>query len=285
MANRITNIAGYQFKVIADVDAVHKQVQALCAQTHLKGTVFISPEGINLSLAGTGADIEYALERLDTVCGFKRLLMNTTYSDTIPFKRLQVKTREELVPSKPLNAAAAANHRSPAQPAYITSNKLKQWFDAGRELTLLDLRNSFEYELGTFDHAKHLELRHFRKLESACHRLAKLPKDKPVITFCTGGIRCEKGAPYIARQGFERVYKLKGGVLDYLKKFKGYNWHGDCFVFDERVSLDCTLKPTFARLCRSCQLVLKADEAEYCASCVHLDAGNQLSYGTGRHLF
>ncbi len=285
MTDRITNIAGYQFKVITDVDAVREQVQTLCAQTHLKGTVFISPEGINLSLAGAGADIEYALDRLDAVCGLEQLLVNTTYSDTIPFRRLLVKTRKELVPAKSLTGDAAANHRSPAQPVYLTSGQLKQWFDTGHEMTLLDLRNSFEYELGTFNHAKHLKLRHFRELESAGHRLARLPKEKPVVTFCTGGIRCEKGAPYIARQGFEQVYKLKGGVLDYLKKFKDFNWHGACFVFDERISLDCTLKPTFTRLCRNCQVVLKENETQYCTACVQPDVGNQLSYGTGRHLF
>jgi len=285
MTNRITNTAGYQFKPIADVDAVHAQIQALCAQTHLKGTVFISPEGINLSLAGAEADIEFALEQLDSRCGFGQLQVNTTYSDAVPFKRLLVKVRNELVPAKSLLCIPTAGFTDAVQPSYITSERLKQWFDSGHDLTLLDLRNSFEYQLGTFDRATHLGLRHFRELGGARDRLSRLPKDKPVITFCTGGIRCEKGARYIARLGFEQVYKLKGGVLDYLSKFGDHDWHGDCFVFDERVSLDCRLEPTFKKLCRNCQTVLEENETRYCGDCVHLEPAKLLSHGTGRHLF
>lgn len=273
MTDSITNIAGYQFKTVADVHFVHGQVQSLCAQTHLKGNVFISPEGINLSLAGSAADVDYALDQLGTVCGFDRLLLSTTHSDMIPFRRLLVKTREELVPEP--GPIAAASRQDQAHSSYITSDGLRHWLSTGCEITLLDMRNSFEYELGSFNHAKHLGLRHFRELESAAPRLAGLPKDKPVVTFCTGGIRCEKGAPYIASQGFRQVYQLKGGVLDYLKKFRDEHWHGDCFVFDERVSLDCMLKPTFTRLCRTCQTVLKADETQLCASCVRPAALDQ----------
>lgn len=266
MTNSITNIAGYQFKAVANVDSMHEQVQSLCAQTHLKGNVFISPEGINLGLAGSASDMDHALDRLGTVCGFDRLLLSTTHSDMIPFRRLLVRIREELVPGPA--PAATANGQDPVRSSYITSDELRHWLSTGYEVTLLDLRNSFEYELGTFNHAQHLGLRHFRELKSATSRLAGLSKEKPVVTFCTGGIRCEKGAPYIAGLGFREVHQLKGGVLDYLRKFKDEHWHGDCFVFDERVSLDPMLKPTFTRLCRSCQAVLSADETQWCASCI-----------------
>lgn len=273
MTNSITNIAGYQFKAVADVSTVHMQVQALCAQTHLKGTVFVSPEGINLSLAGSATDVDYALSQLGTVCGFDRLLLSATHSDTIPFKRLLVKTRRRLVPDP--EPAGPARDQGSVDPSYITSDELRRWLSAGREITLLDLRNSFEYELGTFDHATHLGLRHFRELKSTTPKLARLAKEKPVVTFCTGGIRCEKGAPYIASLGFREIYQLKGGVLDYLKKFKGEHWHGDCFVFDERVSLDCMLRPTFTKLCRICQTVLQADGTQLCTSCSQPEAAGQ----------
>ena len=210
---------------------------------------------------------------LGAVCGFDRLLLSATHSDTIPFKRLLVKTRSQLVPDP--EPTGVAGHQGPARSSYVTSDELRQWLGGGREITLLDLRNSFEYELGTFDHAKHLGLRHFRELKSAAAGLAGLAKEKPVVTFCTGGIRCEKGAPYIASLGFREVYQLKGGVLDYLKKFKGEHWRGDCFVFDERVSLDCMLRPTFTRLCRTCQTILQADEAQLCTSCSQPEAANQ----------
>ena len=260
MENQIKNIAGYQFIVIDDVATEYKQVQAICDQTHLKGTVFISPEGINLNLAGNDSDIDFAIGQLKTKCGFDNLLINTTYSEAIPFKRLLVKTRDELVPTK-------SNLKYNGDLPYITSEELKHWLDNNIEVTLLDLRNGFEYELGSFKHARHLDLKHFRELENANTQLEVFQKDKPVVTFCTGGIRCEKGAAFIQQQGFENVYQLKGGILDYLAKFKGQHWQGNCFVFDDRISLDAELNPTYANLCRSCQTILQNNEENFCLTC------------------
>ncbi len=311
MTNKITNITGYQFIENDDVESAHKKIQAICNQTHLKGTIFISPEGINLSLAGNQSDIDFAIDQLKSVCGFTQLLLNTTYSVTIPFKRLLVKFRDELVPTKSKSEKVAKinekfvptksksekvvktnekfvptksklnkdvqngseqtlSKQKCNSPVYITSEKLKQWLDNGKDFVLLDLRNAFEYRLGSFNHAKHLELNHFRELENTNDRLNDIPKDKPLVTFCTGGIRCEKGAPYIAQQGFEHVYQLKGGILNYLNEFKDNYWHGDCFVFDERVCLDHELNPTYAVLCRSCQSALHKNEERFCSTCASL---------------
>ncbi len=281
MTSQVTHIAGYQFKAVPDVDTLRGQMLTLCAQTHIRGSVLISPEGINLSLAGIHTDIDFIQEQLNSTCGFGQLVLNTTYTRSAPYRRLLVKTREELVPAKALLEAPGTDLSDFAGPAYITSERLKQWLDTEQEMVLLDLRNSFEYELGTFDDAIHLGLRHFRQLESARGRLEELPKDKPVVTFCTGGIRCEKGAPYVARQGFEQVYKLKGGILDYLGKFNDYGWHGDCFVFDERVALDSRLEPTYSRLCSSCQCMLNTDEAQFCAACSRPGADGMHPNGTG----
>lgn len=279
MTNQITNIAGYQFIEIDDIESAHKQVQGVCNQIHLKGTIFISPEGINLSLAGNQADIEFALDQLSSVCGFKQLLFNTTYSEEIPFRRLLVKTRSELVSTRPKisdlvptnekHGQTLSDHK-PGNSNYISSDKLKQWLDDDKEFTLLDLRNAFEYELGSFDQAKHLKLKHFRELEGSSQEFKDIPKDKPVVTFCTGGIRCEKGAPFIVQHGFGHVYQLKGGILDYLKKFSDRHWHGDCFVFDERISLNHELSPNYVQLCLSCQTSLKQNEERFCTACAGL---------------
>ena len=270
MTKQILNISGYQFLEIVDTESVRKQVQKLCDQTHLRGTIFISPEGINLSIAGTQADLEFVIERLKSIHGFTQMILNTTYSDEIPFKRLLVKARKELVPTRLTNEKTIKYIKSTANAAYIDSDVLKKWLDDGKEFTLLDLRNTFEYELGSFDNAKHLSLKYFRELESSYKILSTIPKDRPVVTYCTGGIRCEKGAPHIAQQGFEQVYQLKGGILDYLAKYKDNHWHGDCFVFDERVSLDHELKPSYARLCRSCQTILQESDDKFCETCTSL---------------
>ena len=281
MKTQITNIAGYLFTKINDVERTHKKVQGVCDQTHLKGTVFISNEGVNLSLAGNQTDIEFVVDQLNTVCGFKHLLLSTTYSETIPFQRLLVKTCDELVatrrkPDKGNKALSSTKLNNVVQtsygessnsPMYITSAALKQWLDNDMDFTLLDLRNSFEYKLGSFCHAKHLGIKHFRELENSNNKLNDIPKNQPVVAFCTGGIRCEKGANFIAQQGFDQVYQLKGGVLDYLNKYKGSYWRGDCFVFDDRVSLNHELSPTYTKLCRNCQASLLENEEKFCSAC------------------
>ena len=266
MLKQITNIAGYQFIQIEDVESIQNQLQSVCAKTHLRGSIFISPEGLNLSLAGSQQDIEFILGYLRSNCEFSDLLFNKTYSKEVPFKRLHVKARDELVPTSKDNILTSISPIT-NKLSYISSEQLKQWLDDGHEFTLLDIRNAFEFELGSFKKAKQLGLKQFRQLQKIKEELKKMPRDKPIVTFCTGGIRCEKAAPFIQTLGFEQVYQLKGGILDYLAKFKGEHWRGDCFVFDDRVSLDKDLNPSYARLCRSCQTKLQENEEQFCASC------------------
>lgn len=268
MSAQVTNVAGYQFIEIADIESVHERLQTIADQTHLKGSIFISPEGVNISLAGDRKDIDFILHKMETTCGFHQLLLNFTYSPTIPFKRLLIKNRDTLVAIG--HSTGTGKQSSPTHLPHITSATLKQWLDDGMDFTLLDLRNDFEYRLGSFNRARHLGLRNFRELKNSIDRLDDIPKDKPVVTFCTGGIRCEKGAPFIARRGFERMLQLKGGILDYLSTSGADHWHGDCFVFDERISLDSRLQPTFARLCRSCQTPLQDSEEQFCTACAGL---------------
>ena len=263
----ITNIAGYQFRHINDVEPMHMRIQDICAQTHLKGSIFVSEEGINLSLAGSQKDINFIIGNLSTLCGYSDLLLNKSYSERIPFKRLVVKIRKELVP---INSTTLKINQAKKSKSYINSEHLKSWLDEDKDFTLLDLRNDFEYELGSFDGAKQLHLRNFRDLINAKERIRKIPNDKPLVTFCTGGIRCEKGAPLINREGITELYQLKGGILDYLKKFGNRHWHGDCFVFDDRVSLDHQLNPSYANLCRGCQRLLTDNDETFCTSCAAL---------------
>lgn len=275
MHKQITNIAGYQFVEIDDVKSVHNQLQSIGGQTHLKGTVFISPEGINVSLAGSQTDIDFAILQMKSRCGFQQLMLNFTYSPMIPFKRLLIKIRDELVTTRHrldnvTGTKAGGKTALADNSTYITSATLKQWLDDDRDFTLLDLRNGFEYELGSFNHARHLKLKHFRELGNSIKKLGDIPKDKPVVTFCTGGIRCEKGAPFIAEQGFDQVFQLKGGILDYLSTLGDNHWRGNCFVFDERISLNSRLHPTYTRLCRNCQTSLQKEEKRLCATCADL---------------
>jgi UPF0176 protein len=280
MSNEIINIAGYQFTQIDDVAEIFEHVQSICGQTHIKGNIFISPEGINLGLASSKSDIEYFLQKLDILCGLNNLLLNTTYSDYIPFKRLLIKIREELVPTKPLpndhpssspTAPILKNLSSKEKLAnYISHEELKQWLDAGKDITLLDMRNEFEVNLGSFEKATHLNIRNFRDIIQLEDIINELPKDKPLVTFCTGGIRCEKGANILAQNGFDQVYQLKGGIIKYIEKYKNSHWRGECFVFDDRVCLDANLQPSDTKICRHCQIVISDTENEYCDNCAYL---------------
>jgi len=280
MAEQITNIAGYQFSEIDDVTMVFENAQAICSETHIKGNIFISPEGINLGLASTQNDIDFFLEKLDSLCGINNLLLNTTYSEYIPFKRLLIKVRNELVPTKPLPSDHPSsstttpllsnidNIENNAQ--YITNDELKKWLDDENDFTLLDMRNEFEVDLGSFENATHLKIRNFRDIIQLESELNKIPKDKPLVTFCTGGIRCEKGANILAQNGFDQVYQLKGGIIKYIEKHKGSHWRGECFVFDDRVCLDKNLQPSDTKICRHCQIVISDTDNEYCDDCAHL---------------
>jgi len=280
MTNQITNIAGYQFKAIDDVEKVFQHAQSICNQTHIKGNIFISPEGINLGLASSQSDIEFFLQQLDSLCGLNNLLLNTTYSDYIPFKRLLIKIRSELVPTKPLPADHPSftttesllnnldSTKNKAQ--YISNDELKEWLDQDKDITLLDMRNIFEVDLGSFKNATHLNIRNFRDIIQLEEKINQLPKDKPIVTFCTGGIRCEKGANILAQNGFNQVLQLEGGIIKYLEKYKSNHWRGECFVFDDRVCLDTNLQPSDTKICRHCQIVISDTENEYCEDCAHL---------------
>ena len=280
MTNKITNIAGYQFHPIDDVEKVFKDTQSICNETHIKGNIFISPEGINLGLASTQSDIDYFLKFLDHKCGLNNLLLNTTYSDFIPFKRLLIKIRNELVPTKPLPDDHPSakfdkpilNEVDPNGPKaqYITIDKLKQWLDQGKEITLLDMRNTFEVDLGTFENAIHFNMRNFRDIIQLEDKFKQIPKNKPLVTFCTGGIRCEKGANIMAQNGFDQVFQLEGGIIKYIEKYKQEHWRGECFVFDDRICLDTNLHPSDTKICRHCQIVIDDTENEYCEDCAYL---------------
>jgi predicted sulfurtransferase len=288
LPEQITNIAGYQFSEIDDVAKVFENAQAICSKTHIKGNIFISPEGINLGLASTQSDIEYFLEKLDSLCGLNNLLLNTTYSDYIPFKRLLIKVRDELVPTKPLPSDHPSSYAGSyagsfvtkpllkntevieKNAQYISNDELKKWLDDGKDITLLDMRNEFEIDLGSFENAMQLNIRNFRDIIQLESKINELPKDKPLVTFCTGGIRCEKGANILAQNGFDQVFQLEGGIIKYIEKYKNKHWRGECFVFDDRVCLDTDLKPSNTKICRHCQIVIADTDNEYCDDCAHL---------------
>ena len=257
------NISGYRFTPVEDPESTLKEIKEYCSGLDIKGSVLMAREGINIAMAGNILAITQFTNRLNQDSRFADIPFHLTYSKMLPFDKSVFKIKQELVPIENDQL-----HPDDYTHQYLPGDELDQWLDSGKDFTLLDMRNDFEYEIGTFATAQHLNLPGFRKLKYKHDELAKIPKDKPIVTFCTGGIRCEKAGPYLETQGFKEVYQLKGGIIDYLRKTSGKHWVGNCFVFDERVSVDKNLRPQHIDLCFVCQRKLTPQETQYCEKCI-----------------
>ena len=257
------NISGYRCTPIIDIEDTLNNLKGLCADLDIKGSIYLASEGLNIGLSGNLLVIQTFRNRLNKDVRFRGIKFHELYSQYRPYSKMTVKTKTELVPIEDSSLKVGDfDHQ------YLPPLELKQWLDAEKDFVLLDMRNDFEFELGTFDQATQLNLRRFRKLQTKAEELSKLPKDKPIVTFCTGGIRCEKAAPYLEKYGFKQVYQLEGGIIEYLRQTKGAHWHGNCFVFDDRVSINNQLAPQQFHLCTDCQRILDDLDAEFCESCI-----------------
>jgi UPF0176 protein len=164
-----------------------------------------------------------------------------------PFNRMLVRIKKEII-AFGVEGIDPATRTSPKLPA----TTLKQWLDEGREIVLLDTRNDYEVKLGTFKNAIPIGVDTFRSFPDAVGRLPDGMKDRPVVMFCTGGIRCEKAGPFMEREGFKQVYQLEGGILKYFEDCGAAHYEGECFVFDQRVGVDPALRETVSEQCFAC---------------------------------
>ena len=237
----ILNIAAYRFVRLEQLPELRREMQTRCKALGLKGTVLLAEEGINLFLAGAEAEIESFLCALRADARFAAIEIKRSWSAAQPFKRLLLKIKREIVT---MGRPEIDPARTPAP--RLAPQELKRWLDEGRDLVLLDTRNQFEVDVGTFEHTLSLGLKSFREFPHATPALTQQVGERTVVTFCTGGIRCEKAAPWLISQGFPEVYQLDGGILNYFEQCGGAHFRGACFVFDERVALDAGLSQTGA---------------------------------------
>ncbi len=231
-ATSMRHIAGYKFLPLQALPTLRTQLLEQCQTQALKGTILLSEEGINLSLSGEEGNIQQFKACLTQDSHFADMTFRENIITAHSFKRLKVKIKKEIITLRipdilPIEKRAAA----------ISPAVLKQWLDEKRDVTLLDARNEYEINHGTFTDAVSLQLQHFQDFPAAVatNGDAILARDKPIVTFCTGGIRCEKAALYLMAQGYKEVYQLDGGILNYFSQMDGAHYQGDCFVFDERV--------------------------------------------------
>jgi len=253
----VLNIAAYKFVSLTDLQPRRERLLALCQNLELKGTILLSPEGINLFIAGQREAIETLLATLASDPEIGELEVKESISDHQPFSRMLVRLKKEII-AFGIEGIDPLGEPTPR----IEAQQLKQWLDEGRPVRLLDVRNDYEVRLGTFDNAVPIGVDHFRNFPAAVEQLPDEWKQTPVVTFCTGGIRCEKAGPFLEQAGFENVYQLDGGILKYFEECGQDHFTGECFVFDKRTALDADLCETETTLCYACQNPLTLEQQQ-----------------------
>jgi UPF0176 protein len=239
----ITNIAAYQFVAVDDTEALAMQLRTLAESAHLLGTVLVACEGVNLFLAGDADGIANFVVGFRADPRFAGIRIKYSRSTSQPFARLKVKVKSEIISFRRAHPTPLAG-RARA----VTAPELARWIgkgmdDRGRRLVLLDTRNREEVVHGTFAGAMTLPIDKFSDLPEALSGCRQELENATVVSFCTGGIRCEKAALWMQAEGIANVLQLDGGILDYFEQVGGFGYEGNCFVFDSRVSVDSSLNP------------------------------------------
>ena len=235
----ILNIAAYKFVSLDNLPKRRDQLKSRCSELALKGTILLAPEGINLFLAGAINNIAVFKSELCGESAFADIQFKDSFSDQQPFGKLLVKIKKEIIP---FGVPQINPGEQPAE--RLSARTLKAWLDEGRDVVLLDTRNAFEVKRGTFKNARDFSINQFRDFPKASASADSSLKEKTVVTFCTGGIRCEKAAPFLQQQGFNNVFQLDGGILKYFEECGNAHFEGECFVFDERFALNSELIPS-----------------------------------------
>lgn len=263
----IVNLAGYYFVELNKFREWRAPILERCIQLKLKGSILLAPEGINLFVAGTEDNCKVFLLFLQKDPLFEGILTplkcQISYSNTQPFNRMLVKLKKEIIAMHTPTIQPSKQARAPA----INSSTLVRWLnqgkdDSGKEIVLLDTRNAFEVDLGTFNNAIDWRLKKFSDFPKALNTHKEKLQGKTIVTFCTGGIRCEKAALLMQNSGMTDVYQLDGGILQYFAKQGGKHYRGDCFVFDYRTALTKNLLPSGAEQCFGCRAVVDENDKE-----------------------
>lgn len=239
--NPILNISAYKFIPLPDAAALRTTLFDRALALALKGTILLAEEGINLFLAGPGDAVRGFMAQLHADPRFEDIAPKESWSAQQPFKKMLVKVKREIIRMDHPAIQPAAG-RAPA----VSAATVKRWLDqghddTGRPVVTLDTRNAFEVDEGTFEGAIDWRINKFTEFPQALLEHKAQLQDKTVVSFCTGGIRCEKAAILMREAGLENVFQLEGGILQYFEETGGAHYQGTCFVFDERRALGADL--------------------------------------------
>lgn len=269
---RLRVAALYRFGAIDDLEGRRDRLLSLMKRQGVLGTILLAQEGVNGTICGQQDAIEAVVEQIRRWPAMHDLQPKYSWSDTPPFAKARVKIKPEIVSFGPAvdPEAKVGEYIDPQQWDALISQP---------DVVLIDCRNRYEYNLGTFDGAIDPQTDSFREFPDYVKQNLDPAKHKKVAMFCTGGIRCEKATSWMLEQGFENVYHLKGGVLNYLEQVPAENsrWQGECFVFDDRVTVDHDLVPSHYDICPNCRMPIMPGERELpeyeenmsCVRCYH----------------
>ena len=260
--NKICIISFYKFVTILDLEKLKIQIENICLMFETKGTILIAPEGINGTIEGSKDNIEKFLETLKNNKSFSDIIPKYSYSSKDSFNRMKVRLKKEIVTIG--NTEVNPNKYIGK---YIEPNDWNELISDPNTI-LIDTRNAYEVAIGTFKGAINPKTKSFRDLpnwiKNNLENVDDDYKNKKIAMFCTGGIRCEKSTSYLVQKGFTNVSHLKGGILKYLENIpkKKSLWNGECFVFDQRVSVAEELKPGSYMMCHGCRMPLKPEDTK-----------------------
>jgi UPF0176 protein len=247
--------AFYKFVSIDDGAALRSALHDACAAGGIKGTILIAREGINGTVSGPSEAIAALLSTLKSDHRFSDLSVKFSEAEDFPFQRLKVKVKREIVTFGVPEAEPAVAMGELVEP--------EDWnaLISDPDVILIDTRNTYEVEVGTFEGARNPETRAFNEFPAYVRRTLAEDRSRKIAMFCTGGIRCEKASAYLRKEGFTSVYQLHGGILRYLERIPAEEslWRGECFVFDERVALEHGVKRGQHTLCEQCGFPIKRE--------------------------
>ena len=259
----------YKFIKVKSLKKNKEFLQKFLISNNIRGTIIIAMEGLNGTISGRVKDVDKTSKKLKSLFSFKQFdNSNESKSKFQPFHKTKVKIKKEIVPMNLTINSKERNIQTHLEPK--DWNKLIK----NKDTHIIDTRKPFEYKVGTFKKSVNPNVTNFRDFPKY---LNKLKKNKPVAMFCTGGIRCEKTSIYLKKKGFKNIYQLNGGILNYLKKIKKTEslWKGECFVFDNRISLKHGLKLGSYSMCSGCRKPIslkdkrskKFEEGVSCPNC------------------
>ena len=246
----------YKFTRLDDFEEIQLPLRSFLDSLSVKGTLLLAREGINGTISGTKVSLEKVLDYLQSDPRFLDLEFKFSYSKKIPFKRLKVKLKKEIV-------TMGLTEIDPTHSAG-TYVKPKEWNELinDPDVVLIDTRNNYEYEIGSFKGAINPNTETFREFPSFTKNTLEQYRDKKIAMFCTGGIRCEKSTAYLKSEGFKNVFHLQGGILKYLEEVNEDEslWEGECFVFDDRVAVKHNLEQGQYDQCHACRFPITEED-------------------------